>query len=66
MTFVATGVQALKSDDADKIMRCPAAAVTVTDELMVVFWNVRNGFGSSTRPRRIPLPKLVTQTSFGL
>src|SRR5262245_3165052 len=37
MTFVATGLQLLRSGDTDSTMRCPMAAFTETDELLLFF-----------------------------
>src|SRR5882672_2370119 len=64
ITFVATGVHVFKSGDADKTTLWPGAAVTVTDGVVLVLCTWRTGLGSLTLPRRMPFPKLVTQTSF--
>ena len=64
MTFVPMGVQKLRSGEADRTIVWPGAAVTVTYEVALVRWILRrNGLGSFTLPRRMPLPWLVTQTS---
>jgi len=63
--FVAAGVQTRRSVEEVRTTVCPKAAVTVTEQLVLVRWMPSSvGCGSFTRPRRMPLPKLVTQISF--